>query len=182
MKDIYPCGGQYRDARFTVRIPDSGHEPPPASAVSIYVEELLDVLNDTDKQVHYRAAFALWRFNWIHPFPGGNGRTARALTYLVLCIDFGSMLPGVPTMPSIIAESRDEYLDALRSADRKARGTSNTTEAAFSVPIFRQMVLFVTKAAMKQLVTSLPGQRAVGRVVRVAARFIALVRNFRDHH
>jgi Fic family protein len=70
-----------------------------------------------------RASFALWRFNWIHPFSGGNGRTSRAVAYLILCIDVGSVLPGVPTVPALIYERRDEYLKALRAADASERDT-----------------------------------------------------------
>ena len=31
------------------------------------------------------AAYVLWRICWIHPFDDGNGRTARAASYFVLC-------------------------------------------------------------------------------------------------
>jgi fido (protein-threonine AMPylation protein) len=39
------------------------------------------------------SAFVLWRLNWIHPFDDGNGRTARALAYLVACCRLGFDLP-----------------------------------------------------------------------------------------
>ena len=64
-----------------------------------------------------RAAYALWRLNWIHPFRGGNGRSSRALCYLVLCIDMRMMLPGIPTVPALIYERRKEYVAALRAVD-----------------------------------------------------------------
>lgn len=118
---IFPCGGQLRSARFDVTVPDSGHKPPSAASVEGHLDDLLRVLNDKKLPALDRAAIALWRFNWIHPFPGGNGRTARALSYLVLCMDLGRMLPGVPTIPNLIAERRDHYIDALRAVDAAAR-------------------------------------------------------------
>jgi Fic family protein len=68
-----------------------------------------------------RAAYALWRFNWIHPFRGGNGRSARALCYLVICIDMGLVPPGQPQFPTVIYENRAEYVRALRVADSSVR-------------------------------------------------------------
>jgi len=59
----------------------------------------------------------MWRVNWIHPFFGGNGRTARALAYLVLCARLGFVLPGTNTIPDQIVADRDPYYDALRQAD-----------------------------------------------------------------
>jgi Fic family protein len=88
------------------------------------VREAVEQINAdrSAKSAIYRAAYTLWRFNWIHPFPGGNGRTARALTYLVICMDNRAMLPGEPTMPRLIAETgRDKYILALREADDAAR-------------------------------------------------------------
>lgn len=68
------------------------------------------------------AAFALWRLNWIHPFTDGNGRTARALSYLILNIKLGGVVPGTPTIPEQLLHLRAEYLDALAQADSTAKG------------------------------------------------------------
>jgi len=63
------------------------------------------------------AAYLMWRMNWIHPFFGGNGRTARAVSYLVLCARLGFVVPGKKTILELILEDRDPYYAALRSAD-----------------------------------------------------------------
>jgi len=52
------------------------------------------------------AAYALWRVNWIHPFIEGNGRTARALCYYLLCVRVGSVLSGKPILPERIPIAR----------------------------------------------------------------------------
>lgn len=150
---IFPCGGQLRDARFDVTVPDSKHQPPPAASVELHLDDLLRVLNDKQRPALDRAAIALWRFNWIHPFPGGNGRTARALAYLVLCMDLGRMLPGVPTMPNLIADRRDHYIDALREVDAAARalGVESLHEVVTNPAALEPMRSFVRRVAQLQM-------------------------------
>ena len=63
------------------------------------------------------SAYVMWRLNWIHPFSDGNGRTSRILSYMVLCSHLGKILPGVPTIPEQISESKKPYNDALDAAD-----------------------------------------------------------------
>jgi Fic family protein len=117
---IYPCAGKYRDARQDVYLTQGGHRVPEASLVPSYVDRALDRLERDrtgGKNAIERAAYALWRFNWIHPFAGGNGRTARSIAYLIVCIDTGGLLLGKPTMPTIIASRTADYEAALREAD-----------------------------------------------------------------
>lgn len=59
----------------------------------------------------------MWRVNWIHPFAGGNGRTSRAVSYLVLCSKLGFRLPGTNTIPEQIVANRQPYYSALDAAD-----------------------------------------------------------------
>lgn len=63
------------------------------------------------------AAYVLWRLNFIHPFNNGNGRTARAAAYYVLCVKFGGWLRGAPILPELLVQNRDEYVQALKTAD-----------------------------------------------------------------
>ena len=116
---IYSCSDAYRDAFRQVRIEGSQHELPHESRVPLLVDEMIDHLNaerDTRSAVE-RAAYAIWRTNWIHPFPGGNGRTARALGYLILCIDLGRVPGGEPQFPTLIYNAAEAYTRALRHAD-----------------------------------------------------------------
>jgi Fic family protein len=120
---IYPCGGTYRDARTKITISDSEHQPPDAALVPGLIFDLLDYLNNSRSTMPAleRAAYALWRLNWIHPFRGGNGRTSRCLAYLIICMDLGGMVPGMPTLPTLIYDTRKEYVAALKSADASLR-------------------------------------------------------------
>ncbi len=57
----------------------------------------------------------MWRLNWIHPFTDGNGRTSRAVSYLVLCIRLQMLLPGKLTIPEQIEQNRTPYYKALEA-------------------------------------------------------------------
>jgi Fic family protein len=63
------------------------------------------------------AAYALWRLNWIHPFVEGNGRTARAACYYLICLKAGRLLPGTKIVPERIRDNREPYYAALQAAD-----------------------------------------------------------------
>jgi Fic family protein len=56
--------------------------------------------------------------NWIHPFVEGNGRTARAACYYLICMKQHKLLPGRKIVPERIRENRRPYYDALEAADR----------------------------------------------------------------
>ena len=75
------------------------------------------------------AAFVLWRLLWVHPFSDGNGRTARAACYLVLCAKNGKHLPGNPTVLVQMMDARVAYCDALRLCDEVYKQTANIDAA-----------------------------------------------------
>jgi Fic family protein len=80
---------------------------------------MCDYVNDhwNDVSAVHLCAYVLWKLNWIHPFSDGNGRTARAVAYVVLSIKLDSLLPGAPTIPEQIAGDKTPYYTALESAD-----------------------------------------------------------------
>jgi Fic family protein len=85
----------------------------------------------------------MWRLNWIHPFTDGNGRTARAASYLVLCLRTGYLLPGKKTIPDQISEDRTPYYKALESADqahREGRIDLSAMEELLSRMLAKQLV------------------------------------------
>lgn len=118
---IFPCKGQYRRANQLVRT-DTGFEPVSAGSVPALVGDIFAWLKDHEgPRIVYRAAYVLWRICWIHPFAGGNGRTARAAAYFQLALDLGFLLPG-PSIHVYIKENRDRYIEALRVADESVGG------------------------------------------------------------
>lgn len=111
--------GNWRPAGVEIR--DSAHEPPGAHLVPELIEDLCEYVNDSwsEKTAIHLSAFVMWRANWIHPFSDGNGRTARAVSYLLLCVRDGLFLPGLNTIPEQIVANRRPYYDALEAADRR---------------------------------------------------------------
>ena len=63
------------------------------------------------------ATHALWRINHIHPFINGNGRTARALCYYVVCVKSGGLLKGSTILPELIRKNHSDYVRHLQTAD-----------------------------------------------------------------
>jgi Fic family protein len=109
--------GNWRPA--SVGIEGSKHLPPDAFEVATRIEEFCDYINDKwpEKSPIHLAAYAMWRMNWIHPFTDGNGRTSRAVSYLVLCVRLGYLLPGHLTIPDQIEADKTPYYKALEAAD-----------------------------------------------------------------
>lgn len=109
--------GNYRPAG--VQIEGSKHQPPGAHLVPELIEDMCDYVNDhwEDATPIHLASYIMWRLNWIHPFADGNGRTSRILSYVVLSIRAGTVLPGTPTIPDQIVDNRTPYFDALDAAD-----------------------------------------------------------------
>ena len=91
------------------------------------------------------AAYVLWRLNWVHPFTDGNGRTARACSYLVLCLRLGHPLYGANSVPAQIADDKGPYYDALEAADKAFKTDNiqvnvNEVESLLSVLLTRQLL------------------------------------------
>jgi Fic family protein len=107
-----------------VEIEKSKHVPPGAHLVHELIEEMCDYVNDHFERSSplHLASYVMWRLNWIHPFDDGNGRTSRAISYLVLCCRLGmGPLPGTRTIPDLIVENRTPYFDAIEAATRHGK-------------------------------------------------------------
>ena len=114
--EIHELAGVYRP--FPIEITKSPHQPPPARDVPRLMEEMCDYVNENWHlpPIHL-ASYLMWRLNWIHPFADGNGRTARAASYAILCIRLGYRLPGTKTIPEQIVPNKIPYYAALEAAD-----------------------------------------------------------------
>jgi Fic family protein len=117
---IETSAGQLRAT--PVGISKSEHTPPGPHLVATYLAEFCDHINDNwhERTAFYLSAYAMWRLNWIHPFTDGNGRTSRALSYALLSIKLGYLLPGAPTILQQIEEDSSHYIKALELSDKAA--------------------------------------------------------------
>jgi Fic family protein len=114
--NISQFGGRFRREPIYV----GKHTPPHFKDVDDWMDRFISTIQEnwfvwSSTEL---AAYALWRLNWIHPFIEGNGRTARAACYYVLCVRSGALLPGRRIIPERIRESRHDYEQALIAADR----------------------------------------------------------------
>lgn len=136
----------------SVKIKGSRHKPPPADQVPALVEDMCDYVNQnwkTKSAVHL-AAYILWKINWIHPFTDGNGRTARIMSYFVLCARAGARLPGEFTIPEQIAANKRPYYAALEAADKKQLKSQinvEEMEALISAHLANQLLEFYRTAS-----------------------------------
>jgi Fic family protein len=123
VEGIEATAGAYRTGGMEIF--GSKHKPPPGAQVPTLVEELCDYVSDnwSSASAIHLAAYVMWRLNWIHPFDDGNGRTARAASYLVLSVHMGSILPGERTIPQQISANKNPYYAALEAADRAFKKT-----------------------------------------------------------
>jgi Fic family protein len=124
VENIEDFGGKYREIDTERPIVGSQHRPPNASEVPALVEAMCEHLNAVDvvdAGILYRAAYALWRLNWIHPFEDGNGRTSRALGYMLLRIDANLPWPLGRSLPERIWSERIKYYRCLEAADREEK-------------------------------------------------------------
>lgn len=112
---LHTSPGEYRPCQVYV----GNHIPPEHYRVQALMDDFIDSVNrwwaEADPVV--LASYVLWRLNFIHPFINGNGRTARAACYFVLCVKSGGLLPGHPILPELIKQHREEHIAALRAAD-----------------------------------------------------------------
>ena len=87
----------------------------------------------------YLGAYVLWQINAIHPFVNGNGRTARAACYFVICTRLGNWLGGRVILPELLRRNRKEYIAALEHAD-------NTGDLSVLIRLLGELILLQVKA------------------------------------
>jgi hypothetical protein len=102
--NIAQFGGRFREEPIYV----GNHIPPHFQQVPELMNRFISFIHENwyaARETHL-AAYALWRLNWIHPFVEGNGRTARATAYYILCVKSGRLLAGNKIVPERIRENR----------------------------------------------------------------------------
>src|SRR5271163_3389572 len=111
-------GGRYRREPIYV----GNHIPPHFKDVANEMDRFFSVVHENWTIMTHPTelpAYALWRLNWIHPFVEGNGRTARAACYYLICMRYGQLLPGKKIVPERIRENRAPYYAAPKAADER---------------------------------------------------------------
>jgi len=136
--------GQYRDL-LEEDVTVGNHIPPKWSEVSGHMDSFIKFLENNFYVLEplRLSAFALWRLNWIHPFCQGNGRTARAVSYFIICQKLDKWFPGKVILPELIRQNRDEYCKLLMDADNNMDSSGNTN--------LDPLILFINRLLKHQL-------------------------------
>ena len=128
--NIAEFGGRFREQPIYV----GKHIPPHHEKEPHLMDQFLSVVHENWTIMEHPTvlpAYALWRLNWIHPFVEGNGRTARAACYYLICMRHGALLRGSKIVPERIRENRVPYYAALGEADKHwANGHFNVSALA----------------------------------------------------
>ncbi len=112
---LHTNAGEFRPCPVEV----GPYKPPQHYRVQALMDDFINIVNFQwlTADAVALAAYVLWRLNHIHPFINGNGRTARAACYYVLCVKSGGWIAGDPILPTLIRQNRDDYVVALQVAD-----------------------------------------------------------------
>lgn len=117
---LHADAGEYRTYPVQVGEGEGKFTPPEHYRVKALMEDFVDMVNriwETAPPLGL-AASVLWRLNYIHPFVNGNGRTARAAAYFVVCVKAGAWLPGTTILPEMLRANASRYVDALKQGDQ----------------------------------------------------------------
>lgn len=121
--------GTYRQEEASIN--NSIHEPPDIDEIAEEIGNLCVFVREhwDDYDPFELASYVLWRIVWIHPFSDGNGRTADAVSYYILCRKLETWLPGKYIIPKYWHDNRDtRYYDALKAADKIGLNTPESVE------------------------------------------------------
>ena len=112
---LHSHAGKWRPCKVTV----GDYTPPPFHVVPSLMQMFVDEVNHhfIHADAVHLATWVLWKLNHIHPFVNGNGRTARVVAYLIVCLKAGGWLEGDVLLPELIRANRDEYVAALKAVD-----------------------------------------------------------------
>ena len=137
---LHTNAGEYRPCSVKV----GEYNPPDHYRVNDLMDDFVNTVNrkwDTTEPIPL-AAYVLWRLNHIHPFINGNGRTARAACYFVLCIKVGGWLGGEIILPELLRGEREKYVEALQKVDESA--PENIDEESLT-PLSELIILLLKK-------------------------------------
>jgi Fic family protein len=112
---LHTNAGEYRPCPVEV----GDYRPPEHYRVDALMDDFVNEVNRAWERADpvALASYVLWRLNHIHPFINGNGRSARAASYFVLCLKAGQWLPGTTILPELLRQERDRYVAALKDID-----------------------------------------------------------------
>lgn len=92
------------------------HTAPEAEKVSGMMASLLEFITNNELSPLIKACIAHFYFVYVHPFIDGNGRTARALSFMML-LQAGYDFFRYFSISGVIAEERSKYYKAIKDVE-----------------------------------------------------------------
>lgn len=92
------------------------YTPPRAEAVPEMMRALVKFIRESELHPLLKACIAHFYLVYVHPFGDGNGRTARALSYMML-LQAGYDFFRYVSVSGVVAEERGRYYRAMRSVE-----------------------------------------------------------------
>lgn len=92
------------------------YTPPPGDRLPEMMDSLIKFMKTSSLHPVLKACIAHFYFVYVHPFSDGNGRTARALSLMILLqagFDFFRTFP----ISGLVAKERGKYYKAIRDAE-----------------------------------------------------------------
>lgn len=92
------------------------HEAPKYTEVPALMSDLIAFIGNSELPPIIKSCVAHFYFVYVHPFVDGNGRTVRALSYMML-LQAGYEFFRYFSISSVIAEERGKYYRAIKSVE-----------------------------------------------------------------
>ena len=92
------------------------YTPPQADAVPEMMRLLVEFIQKSELHPLLKACIAHFYFVYVHPFGDGNGRTARALSYMML-LQAGYDFFRYFSISGVVAEERSKYYRSMRNVE-----------------------------------------------------------------
>lgn len=92
------------------------YTPPQADAVPEMMRLLVEFIQKSELHPLLKACIAHFYFVYVHPFGDGNGRTARAISYMML-LQAGYDFFRYFSISGVVAEERGKYYRSMRNVE-----------------------------------------------------------------
>ena len=92
------------------------YTPPPAEMIPEMMNRLINFIQKSELHPVLKACIAHFYFVYVHPFSDGNGRTARALSYMML-LQSGYDFFRYFSISDIVAQERGKYYRSMKNVE-----------------------------------------------------------------
>ena len=121
------------------------HTAPEAEKVSGMMASLLEFITNNELSPLIKACIAHFYFVYVHPFIDGNGRTARALSFMML-LQAGYDFFRYFSISGVIAEERAKYYKAIKDVE------DDDFDMTYFIDYYTGMLARAVKAMEERLV------------------------------